>query len=157
MTQHHYTISLEPFDEALKDCEPLARQHYAEMRSRLAGQGIPIGPYKPRLEAYSRASREGYMFTFIVRTETGEPVGYSNVYLTQSMHNGELYAREDTVFVAPEHRNGIGRRLVKFILQTMKEKGAKRFEIQPVTDLRVGKIWKRMGFRSVSENMVMVF
>ena len=97
------------------------------------------------------------MFTFIVRTETGEPVGYSNVYLTNDMHNGELIAREDTVFIAPDHRNGVGRRLVRFILDTMKAKGAKRFAIQPVTDLRVGKIWQRMGFRPVAETMILTF
>jgi GNAT superfamily N-acetyltransferase len=127
------------------------------MKARLDAQGIPIGPYNPRLDVYRRAAEGGYLFTFVVRTEEGEAVGYSNVYLQSSMHTNEPYAREDTVFVRADHRNGVGRRLVKFILQTMKEKGAKRFEIQPVTDLRVGKIWKRMGFRPVAETMVMVF
>jgi GNAT superfamily N-acetyltransferase len=73
------------------------------------------------------------------------------------MHSDEPYAREDTIFIHPDHRNGIGRKLVKFILQHMKEQGALRFEIQPVTDLRVGKIWKRMGFRPVAETMILVF
>jgi GNAT superfamily N-acetyltransferase len=155
--KHHYTIRIESFDDAFEDCHPLARMHYEEMRSRLEGQGIPIGPYNPRLDVYRRASRDGYLFTFVVRTETGEAVGYSNVYLQQDMHNSESYAREDTVYIHPDHRNGVGRRLVRFILDHMKEQGAKRFAIQPVTDLRVGKIWQRMGFRPVAETMILTF
>jgi GNAT superfamily N-acetyltransferase len=155
--KHHYTISIEPFDEALKDCEPLAKAHYEEMRARLEGQGIPIGPYKPRLDVYRQASKAGYLYTFVVRTEDGEAVGYSNVYMQQDMHNSEPYAREDTVYIRADHRNGVGRRLVRFILDHMKAEGAKRFAIQPVTDLRVGKIWQRMGFRPVAETMILTF
>jgi GNAT superfamily N-acetyltransferase len=155
--KHHYTISIEPFDEALKDCEPLAKLHYAEMRTRLEGQGIPIGPYKPRLDVYRQASKAGYLYTFVVRTEDGEAVGYSNVYLQTDMHNSEPFAREDTVYIHPDHRNGVGRRLVRFILDTMKEQGAKRFTIQPATDPRVGRIWQRMGFRPVTQTLILTF
>ena len=154
---HTYTITVEPFDEAFEDCEYLARMHYAEMQDRMARDGVPIGPYNPRLDVYRRASKDGYLHTFVVRTEDGEAVGYANIYLQTDMHNSEPYAREDTAFVRKDHRNGIGRKLVKFTIEHMQKQGAKRYAIQPVTDLRVGKIWKRMGFRPVAETMILTF
>jgi GNAT superfamily N-acetyltransferase len=157
MSQHHYTISIEPFEDAFADFEPLTRLHYEEMRSRLAAEGIPIGPYKPRFDVYRRAANDGYLFTFVVRKEDGEAVGHATIYLQQSMHNSEYFAREDTMYIRPDHRNGIGRRLVKFILETMKEKGAKTFVCQAGTDLRVGKLYKRLGFQPTAETMTLVY
>ena len=157
MTAHHYTIALEPFEEAFPDFEPLTRLHYEEMKSRLAAQGIPIGPYKPRFDVYRQAARDGYLYTFVVRTEAGEAVGHATIYLQQDMHNGEMYAREDTLYVRPDHRNGVGRRLVKYLLDAMRERGAKRFVCQAGTDIRAGKLYKRIGFRPAAETMILTY
>jgi predicted N-acetyltransferase YhbS len=157
MTAHQYTIALEPFDAAFADFEPLTRSHYSEMQERLARDGVLVGPYKPRLDVYRQAARDGYLFTFVVRTETGEAVGHATIYLQTSMHDSKPYAREDTMYVRPDHRNGVGRRLVKFILETMKEKGAESFVCQAGTDLRVGKLYKRLGFKPTAETMTLVY
>jgi L-amino acid N-acyltransferase YncA len=135
--------------------DPLYRRHYAEMEARLNSDGIPIGPYAPRLAEYFRAMDGGWLLTYIVRS-CGTVVGYSNVYLTNDMHNGEAIAVEDTIYILPDHRNGIGKRLVKHILSDLKERGVKRVNITPVTDLRVGKIWSRMGFRHTADLMTFV-
>lgn len=136
--------------------EPLYRQHYAEMQARLERDGHRIGPYNPRLDQYFPAMERGDLLTFIV-LEKETVVGYSNVWLTNDMHNSELIAQEDTIYVLPNHRNGVGKKLVKHILGVLDGMGVKRVTITPVTDLRVGKIWQRMGFKPVAELMTYHF
>lgn len=126
------------------------------MQARLEADGIPIGDYNPRLKQYFEAMDGGWLLTFVVRSD-GQAVGYSNVWLTQDMHNSELIGMEDTIYILPEHRNGIGKKLVKFILADLKGRGVKRAVITPVTDLRVAVIWKRMGFRPTAEVLTYVF
>ncbi len=135
---------------------PLYRDHYAEMQARLKADGIEIPDFNPRLDVYFPAMRDGRLLTFIV-THGTEIVGYSNIWLTNDMHNGDFIAQEDTVFISRPHRNGVGKRLVKHILADLRERGVKRLYITPVTDLRVGKIWKRMGFRPATELMIYTF
>ncbi len=151
-----YTIGLEHGVVAHPELEPLYRRHYAEMQERLKADGIPIGDYNPRLDEYFAAMRGGWLLTFVVRFD-GAAVGYSNIYLTNDMHNNEPIAQEDTIYVLPEHRNGIGRELAKHILAELQGRGVRRVSITPVTDLRVGKIWERMGFRPTAQLMTFVF
>lgn len=136
--------------------DPLYRRHYAEMKARLEADGVAIGEYNPQLESYFAAMDSGLMLTFIV-LENETVVGYSNVWVTPDMHSSELIATEDTVYILPDHRNGLGKKLVKSILLELEKRGVKRVTISPVTDLRVGKIWRRMGFKPVAELMVYTF
>lgn len=136
--------------------DTLYRKHYAEMKSRLEADGHKIGEYNPRLETYFDAMDRGDLLTFIV-LDNGTLVGYSNIWLTNDMHNGELIAQEDTIYMLPDFRNGSGRKLVKFILVELEKRGVKRVTISPVTDLRVGKIWERMGFKPVAQLMTYHF
>ena len=147
-----YKISLERGDLNYSELEPNYRRHYAEMRDRLAKDGVHIGEYNPRLGDYFAAFSGGWLLNYVVRLD-GKPVGHSNVYVTNDMHNGDLIAQEDTIYIVPEHRNGTGKALVKHILADLKSRGVKRVMISPVTDLRVGKIWKRMGFKEVASLM----
>lgn len=151
-----YSIALEGFEATYPEVERLYRMHYGEMKARLESEGIPIGDYNPRLDEYATASRGGWLLTFILRHE-GKAVGYSNVYLTNDMHNDELIAQEDTIYVEPSHRNGIGRKLTKAVLAELEARGCKRISITAVTDTRVGPIWKRMGFKPAAEMMTYVF
>ena len=123
------------------------------MKARLSAAGIEVSDYNPRLPQYFEAFAGGWLLNFVVRLD-GKPVGYSNVYLTNDMHNGDFIAQEDTIYILPEHRNGIGKELVKHILNDLGSRAALRVNITPVTDLRVAKIWTRMGFKSAAELMV---
>lgn len=136
--------------------DSLCRKHYAEMKARLEADGHKIGEYNPRLDAYFDGVRRGDLLTFIV-LENGTLIGYSFIWLTNDMHNGELIAQEDTIYILPEYRNGTGRKLAKFILSELESRGVKRVTISPVTDLRVGKIWQRMGFKPVAQLMTYHF
>jgi GNAT superfamily N-acetyltransferase len=151
-----YTFHIGKHRETFLELEPLYRQHYQEMLDRLTKDGIEYSPYNPRWDQYWKASDEGWLVTFILRHE-GKAVGCSNVYLTNDMHNGDLIAQEDTIYVLPEHRNGIGKQLTKIILNELKERGVKRFNVAALTDLRAAKLWKRMGFKESAIQMVYTF
>lgn len=151
-----YTIGLEGFDETYPEVEKLYREHYKEMTDRLAEEGIEMSPYNPRLDEYSRASKGGWLLTIIARHE-GKAVGYCNVYITNDMHNRDLIAQEDTIFVTKKHRNGLGKELVKYGLSELKSRGVKRLHVSAVTDLRVAKLWERMGFKHAAHQMTYTF
>lgn len=135
---------------------PLYRDHYAEMQARLKADGIEVSDFNPRIDVYFPAMRDGRLLTFVV-TCGDAIVGYSNIWLTHDMHNGDFIAQEDTIFIAKPHRNGVGKRLVTHVLADLRGRGVKRVHITPVTDLRVGRIWKRMGFKPAAELMIYTF
>jgi len=151
-----YTIKIEPLIEIYNELEPICREHYEEMSARLQSLGMNVSPYQPRLDEYFKASRAGYLVTFVVRF-SGKIVGYSNIYFTNDMHNCDKIGTEDVVFVTKEHRKGIGRKLTQFGLQEMKKRGCKRFTVTTVTDPRVPKLLGRMGFKDVGRVMTYTF
>ena len=151
-----YTITLEKFTQTYREIEPLYRQHYAEMTARLEADGVKCSPYNPRLDQYGLACDGGWLLHFVVR-HNGVACGYSNVYLTNDMHNNDLICQEDTVFVLKEHRNGIGKKLVQCVIEELRSRGVKRLLVSAMTDLRVAKLWKRMGFKEVATQMIYEF
>jgi ribosomal protein S18 acetylase RimI-like enzyme len=153
----NYNITLEGFTAAWPDIEPLARMHFEETRARFAAEGMPMGPFDPRLDVYRQAELGGYLFTFVVRTDDGTAVGHSTIYIQTDMHNRETIAREDTIYIHPDHRNGVGRRLTKTILEFLKSRGVKRATIDARTDPRAVKLWQRLGFKPVAEVMMITF
>lgn len=151
-----YDFAIERGDLNYKELEPLYRLHYAEMQRRLAKDGFPVADYNPRLDQYFPAFATGQLINFTIRHE-GEAVGYSNIWLTSDMHNGELIAQEDTIFVHPDHRFGVGRKLMKYILGYLGAVGVKRVTVTSVTDTRAGKIVERIGFRPIATQFTYTF
>jgi GNAT superfamily N-acetyltransferase len=151
-----YTFHLGKHRETFEELEPLYRQHYGEMIERLARDGIKYSPYNPRWDEYFKAGDNGHLLTFILRFD-GKAVGCSNIYLTNDMHNSDLIAQEDTIYVLPEHRNGIGKKFARVILDELKERGVKRLNVSAMTDLRATKLWKRMGFKESAIQMTYKF
>lgn len=152
-----YRFSIERGDITLKELFPLYRDHYAEMKARLERDSIPCSPFNPRTADYISRWQNGSLVHYVVRTDKGEAVGYSNVYITNDMHNKDLIAQEDTIYITPKHRNGVGKKLVRFILDDLKSRGVRRVHITAMTDLRVAKIWERMGFRPAATAMIYSF
>lgn len=151
-----YEITLEKLTDTYRELEPLYVQHYSEMTERLRGQGIELSPYNPRFDEYGAASERGDLLTFVLRFD-GKACGYSNVYLTHDMHNRDFIATEDTIFVLKEHRNGVGKLMVRFILEELQRRGVKRLLVSAMTDLRVAKLWGRMGFKEAATQMIYTF
>ncbi len=151
-----YMVARERLRDTYAEVEPLYRQHYDEMRERLTAAGIEVSDYNPQTDHYLLACDRGDLLHFVVRLN-GAVVGYCNVYITTDMHNGDKIATEDAIYVEPAHRNGLGRKLVKHILAILKDAGCKRVLMAPVTDPRVGKVWRRMGFKPTAEIMTYNF
>lgn len=151
-----YSISVERGDLNYPELEPNYRRHYAEMKKRLESDGHIVSEFSPRLDQYFARFRDGSLLNYVARHE-GRAVGHANVWLTNDMHNGDMIAQEDVLYVLPEHRNGLGRKLVQFALNDLKSRGVKRVLVSPVTDLRVEKIWQRMGFKTTAALMTYEF
>ncbi len=151
-----YTFARESLTATYTELEPLFRTHYAEMCERLESEGQSCSPYNPRLDQYFSASDSGYLHTYVARCD-GNPVGYINVYVTNDMHNDDKIACEDTLFVLKEHRNGLGKKFVEYGLSELRSHGVKKLTVSAMTDLRVAKLWKRMGFQELAVQMVYVF
>lgn len=147
-----YTINLERFTQNYEELEPLYRKHYKEMSDRLTKAGIEVSGYNPRLDVYREYDVTGFLLNFVVRFN-GVACGYSNIYITQDMHNQDLIAEEDTVYMLPEHRKGMGKTLMKVILQELQKRGVKHFDGTAMTDCRVVNLWKRMGFKELATKL----
>lgn len=151
-----YTVALERIGQNYAEMEPIYRQHYEAMRGRLAESGVKLSDYNPRRSRYEDANNEGWLLHFVLRCD-GRAVGYSNIYVTNDMHNGDLIAQEDTIYVVPEHRNGSGRLLARSVHKDLKERGVKRLNVTTATDLRVSKWLERQGYKHTAHCMTLVF
>jgi GNAT superfamily N-acetyltransferase len=151
-----YTYHTEKCHENWPELEPIYRQHYADMTARLEKQGIVYSSFNPRLDEYFRASNGGYLISYVARLD-GKAVGYFSIYLTNDMHNMDFIAQEDALYVLKEHRSGVGKKLVEYALSDLRNRGVKRLNVNAMTDLRVVKLWERMGFKHTCHSMTFTF
>lgn len=149
-----YVVTMGTIENTLAELMPLYAKHYAEMSARLESVGVKQSPFNPRVDAYSKASEDGWLLTFVLRHE-GQAVGYCNVYVTQDMHNRDVIAQEDTIYVLPEHRNGAGRMLARAVHDELRRRGVLRLNVTTSTDLRVSKWLARQGYRTVAYCMTL--
>lgn len=147
-----YEFAIEDWRETWPEAAPIYNRHYEEKRERLRGEGVEFPPFNPDLERYFQYAAEGCLIHYTVRHE-GRLVGYSSIYLSQSMHNQEPVAMEDAIYVVPGHRNGIGRKLTLFVLDDLKKRGIKRANMTASVDPRATKMWARLGFRRSGDAM----
>ena len=151
-----YAFSIEDGAANYEELKALYKAHFDETQDRLVSCGLRRAIYAPNLDQYRDAWDGGWLLNYVARHD-GEAVGAANIYLTNDMHTGALIAVEDTLFVRKDHRNGLGRKLVRFIMDDLEARGVERVLIDAVTDLRVAKIWRRMGFTDYSQRMVYHF
>lgn len=151
-----YTYTVERLHEIFPELEPHWRDHYADLKARMEGEGMKVADYDPRIDQYFQFSRDGWLKTFVVRY-LGKVVGYSTIYVSHDMHNRTLIAQEDFIYVTPEHRNGAGRKLTKFVLENLKLLGVTRFHVTAITDTRATILWKRLGFKELGTAMIYNF
>lgn len=147
-----YAFSVERYRDTLPEMLPIYRQHYGELIERMGDDGKSMSPFNPRFDAYIAANERGDLIHFVIRKD-GEPVGYANVYVTLDMHNQDLIATEDAIFVLPEHRNGVGRKLTIRIVAALKAAGVKRAHMTAAIDPRAAKLWGRLGFKHTGTRM----
>lgn len=143
------SIGVESITGNLAELAPLYRAHHAEMRERLASVGLRIADPSPDLARYERAEQDGTVVHIAARVD-GEPVGYANFFVSRSLHHDETEAVEDMVYVAPQHRGRIGRKLIDAMKAEAKRRGARWLMAGTTTDPRAAKLYERLGFTPVS-------
>ena len=147
-----YTIEREPSRSALNDLMPLFLAHHEEMADNLAEIGIPVFAFNPDVERYAYAEECGLFACYVVRFN-GDAVGYMNVKIGADTRTGVMMAQEDALYITPDHRRGIGLKLVRHVIEELKHLGVKRLFVSSVTDPRADKLWKRIGFKPMAMQM----
>ena len=117
-----YTVREVRLRDVLPIIYPIWQRHYAEMEARLTTIGLEVSPFAPRVEQCLKYSDEGWLLVWLLEHD-GEAVGYSQGYVTNDMHNGDLIAQEDAIYVLPEHRHGAGRILLGEVHRRLRELG----------------------------------
>ena len=151
-----YSFQGETIHGSFDDFVRLTKEHYQEMSDRLERDGINVSPYNPQFGRYIEFNKGGWLKFFTVRHQF-ECIGYCLDYVTVDMHNGDRIAKEDALFVTRNHRNGVSKKLVQYVLEQLKELDVQRAYCSAVTDLRVEKLWRRMGFKNIATEMVYEF
>jgi GNAT superfamily N-acetyltransferase len=77
-------------------------------------------------------------------------VGHATVYVTTSVHTGELTATEDALYVLPEYRKGVGADLVRRALSDLRVAGVAELWCTTKPATRVGAMLERLGMKHVA-------
>lgn len=149
-----YQFSAEMFGDTWPEIGPIYRQHYEEMGARLVAIGHPPVPFNCRVDEFIAANKRNDFLHFVARHK-GAAVGYFNLFLSRDMLNGEPSAWESALYVVPAHRNGVGKRLLKAVIEYLRQNGVKRLHCGATTDARVEKLWRRMGFLPTAQQMTL--
>jgi len=152
----NYIFAIEKFKDIKVELIALMQYHYAEMSERLVRDGFEVSPFDMDIKTYEELNDAGHLLIYTVRL-CGTLIGYSNIYITQDMHNSDLMAQEDCLYIRRDCRKGVGKELVKYCLADLKARGMKYLDVTAMTDLRVAKIWKRMGFKELAVKMRYTF
>jgi GNAT superfamily N-acetyltransferase len=90
----------ENYSDVIDELRPLLPVHWAELGLRLVET-----PLDPDFGFYERANRAGLLFAYTARLN-GRLIGYCIMTVVpRHAHYNHKFARDDTIWVAPEHRN----------------------------------------------------
>lgn len=151
MSNHQYFIKVESYKNTYKELKILYKQCYDELVEISKKDGRIYAEYNPWLSSYNSSDEANAIVLYVVR-EGGQAIGYCLMYLTQDTRNQELITYEDSIYILPEHRNGIGKLLGKGIVKDMRNRGVKRIVLSAINDSIVN-MWKRIGFTPIATTM----
>lgn len=146
-----YTISLEDYNDTLQELMPMYRRAYEEMLGFIP-EGLNYQPFDPWIEAYTQANLDKTLLLFVVRG-SGVAVGYCIVYITCDTKDKTLSAYEDYIYLEPGHRNGLGKLLVKFVLNELRARQVKRVAVTVLKGTGLELVWARLGFKVTATKM----
>jgi hypothetical protein len=149
-----YTVTADNFRDTYDELKDMYEAYYKEMCAR---ETLPCPDYNPRVDEYMRLGDIGEMITYVLRDEEGVAKGCCNVFLANDMHNQDLIAIEDTIYIAPDSRGGKGKAFGQCILQDLQSKGVKRFIITVLETSGIAETCRKAGFRDIATQMVYTF
>jgi len=152
-----YTFHIERFDQTYAEMEPLYRAHFAEIQDLQSARGISAADFNLDTDQYFDYAASGQLISCIARIQGAKPVGYLHYYYGRDNQTSQITATADSFYVAPEHRNGLGRKLVRFGLAHLQKTAVRHFSLSYAGDDRVGLMLERMGFKPASVQMTYSF
>jgi GNAT superfamily N-acetyltransferase len=146
-------------DEAL----PLLRRHWDEIA--LDKDTVPL---EPDWERYARLEELGVFKVMTARrsgashgisdpvaggraaTPRGELVGYASFFVFPNIHYKSLVVADGDIFwVAPEHRDGTGYRLLKAAEAMLVASGVRKIVNKTKLGHDAGPVFERLGYRAI--------
>lgn len=112
--------------------------------------------YKPNIAAYIEADTNKSLCTYILYWND-TVIGYSNIFLYEDLFTSVLSAQEDMIYVREEHRNGIGTKFTKCIMQDLSSRGVFMLNLSPIGEGKLDKILTRLGFDTITTYMRYIF
>jgi hypothetical protein len=148
------TFQVERIADIQADIEPLHQAHYFE--TELHRHGLALDMDYAVLNEHERAGR---LIQFTARDGDGKLVGNIRMYLYTSVHTQTLAAKEDVIFMLPQHRKGLTAiRFCQYADRCLEQIGVR--EIYTDTKVlhdeagnvirNVGRINEYMGYKLVS-------
>jgi hypothetical protein len=148
-TSTDIVYDLETPAKFMLDAPNLFSAHAAELADALvSGVDLDVGRY----EALWQAKK----LLLLTARVNGAMIGYFILKLGQHTRDKKLLAAyEEALYVKPEYRNGVGRKLVKLGLVAAKTAGAElMFVSSPTKAKSLGKMLEYLGFEKSSENFM---
>jgi GNAT superfamily N-acetyltransferase len=131
---------LERIEDVLEEIRPLLATHWEEIAHY---RDLPLDP---DWDKYRATEERGALRIFTARIE-GRMVGYLIYIVTPGLHyRSTLQATQDIYFVVPEHRGGLGRRLLRFADACLKEEGVQVIYQHVKAAHNFGPMLERQGY-----------
>lgn len=155
MARHgDYVVQAEPFEAVLPELHPLHELHWQETEGHR--HGLEMNPDYDGM-AFKAAMGELVQFTLRFGPEA-VLVGQLRMYLGQSMHTQTLLAREDTLFIHPDHRGGmLGMHLLRYAEAALRQIGVREIHADSKLLNKADVLMRRMKYRPVATQFVKVF
>ncbi len=146
------TFRAERLLDIISEIHPLHEAHWQETEAHR--HGLPLDLNYGEMVAEEQA---GTMVQFTARC-AGVLVGNFRLYLRRSRHTGTMMAKEDTLYLAPEHRHG--RNSLKFLdypKKSLRSLGVREFRADVKTGApAAARMLVYRGFKPVGTEYVLI-
>lgn len=146
------TYQVESFTDCIEEMSKLFDEHCDEVSSDPEN-------IRPNIDydAYFRLEDIGSLHLITVRKDE-ELVGYNLYLISPLLHYKHIiHATNDAIFIKKEHRKGtVGFRLIKFAINTLKERGIYSMMIHTKTKVPFDRLCERLGMTFAEKTYTLV-
>jgi hypothetical protein len=134
-------FAIEKYSAAIHEAEALIRRHYEEIAWKR--DKIPLDVNHAQ---YLMVESKGGLRIHTARVD-GELVGYAAWFIVNHMHyKTTKIANNDVLYIAPEHRGGIGGPFISFCEGDLRAQGAQVSTLHIKTVLNWGRLAENLGY-----------
>lgn len=138
------TYAKETLAQMAHEIGPLLVDHWREVTPDQ--ERILLEPNWPK---YAELEKAGALHIFTARHDGGL-VGYFVALLVPNLHSSRMYAYNDMVYIAPEHRKGFAaHRLIRMAEAWLKEAGAAVIMVNVTRKKPFDALLQRMGYSHI--------